>query len=283
MTLTQYRGVARTKIAFVSDRDATKERRSKEIYIADYDGYNPRRVTVNGSLNILPAWSPDGRQLAYTSYRQAAARHLRLLHLRDEEHAAHRGREPGLRPVLEPRRQARGLRRQHRRQHGDLRVRRRRQRRAQGHLEQRFRGGALLEPHRQRDRVHLGPRGHAADLRDGRRGPERAPAHHRGQLERRPRLEPLASSTARSPTPRASRAAASTSPSSTWPPARSGRSPRAAGAASTRPGPRTAATSSSRATAAARWQLAVVDREGRNFQFLSATGPGNNVQPDWGS
>ncbi len=70
MTLTQYKGVARSKIAFVSDRDATKERRSKEIYIVDYDGWNPRRVTVNGSLNILPAWSPDGQKLAYTSYRQ---------------------------------------------------------------------------------------------------------------------------------------------------------------------------------------------------------------------
>jgi TolB protein len=31
------------------------------------------------------------------------------------------------------------------------------------------------------------------------------------------------------------------------------------------------------------WQLAMVDREGRNFQYLNATGPGSNVQPDWGS
>jgi TolB protein len=43
---------------------------SKELYIVDYDGFNPRRVTVNGSLNILPTWSPDGTSLAYVSYRR---------------------------------------------------------------------------------------------------------------------------------------------------------------------------------------------------------------------
>ena len=73
MTLTSHRGVARTKIAFTSDRDSARGKKvSKELYIADYDGYNPRRVTVNGSLNILPAWNPDGRNVAYVSYRQGA-------------------------------------------------------------------------------------------------------------------------------------------------------------------------------------------------------------------
>ena len=70
MALTQYRGVARTRIAFASDRDSTKDKRTKELYIVDYDGFNPRRVTVNSSLNILPAWRPDGQALAYVSYRQ---------------------------------------------------------------------------------------------------------------------------------------------------------------------------------------------------------------------
>jgi TolB protein len=70
VALTQYRGVARTKIAFTSDRDATKPPRGKELYIVDYDGFNAKRITVNNSLNILPAWSPDGRSLAYVSYRQ---------------------------------------------------------------------------------------------------------------------------------------------------------------------------------------------------------------------
>jgi TolB protein len=70
MTLTAYRGVARTRIAFSSDRSSSKERIAKELFIVDYDGYNPRQVTVNNSINILPAWRPDGQALAYVSYRQ---------------------------------------------------------------------------------------------------------------------------------------------------------------------------------------------------------------------
>jgi TolB protein len=69
------KGVARTKLAFVSDRHSVavagtvENRQVKEIYIADYDGANPRRVTVSRQLNITPSWSPDARALAYTTYR----------------------------------------------------------------------------------------------------------------------------------------------------------------------------------------------------------------------
>ena len=68
-------GVARTKLTFSSDRDrerlkATVESREvKEVYISDYDGANQRRVTTDRTLNIMPTWAPDGRAIAFTSYR----------------------------------------------------------------------------------------------------------------------------------------------------------------------------------------------------------------------
>ncbi len=69
-------GVARTRFAFTSDRDATQMpgrvpgvgNQGKELYISDYDGANQQRVTVNRNLNITPKWGPDPRTLAYTSY-----------------------------------------------------------------------------------------------------------------------------------------------------------------------------------------------------------------------
>ncbi len=45
------------------------ERDVSNIYMADYDGANQTRLTATRSLDIAPAWSPDGDSLAYTSYR----------------------------------------------------------------------------------------------------------------------------------------------------------------------------------------------------------------------
>ena len=94
--------MARTKLAFVSDRNrepvaATVEKRDvKEIYIADYDGANQRRITINRNLNINPNWSPDGRSIAYSSYRTGVPGHPDLEHLRRHDGEPDQGRRPEL-------------------------------------------------------------------------------------------------------------------------------------------------------------------------------------------
>jgi TolB protein len=58
-------GFAASRIAFVRGGRGTKE-----IYLVDSDGENLERVTSDGSIALSPAWSPDGRRLAYTSFRE---------------------------------------------------------------------------------------------------------------------------------------------------------------------------------------------------------------------
>src|SRR5687768_11972444 len=73
-TQANLRGVARTKLTFVSDRDnervidTVETRTGREVYVSDYDGANQMRVTSNRRLNVAPSWSPDGRSIAYTSF-----------------------------------------------------------------------------------------------------------------------------------------------------------------------------------------------------------------------
>ena len=57
------RGIARTQIAFVSDRSGTKQ-----IYVMDYDGTNQHRVGGT-DLSVTPKWSPVDDRIAYTSWR----------------------------------------------------------------------------------------------------------------------------------------------------------------------------------------------------------------------
>ena len=63
--LTGHMGVFGSKIAFVSTGSG-----NKEIYSCEFDGYNPQQLTRNHSITLFPAWSSNGRYLAYTSYKQ---------------------------------------------------------------------------------------------------------------------------------------------------------------------------------------------------------------------
>jgi TolB protein len=58
------KGIAETKVTFVSDLSG-----KKEVYIMDYDGRNPRRITTDRSIALSPRWSFNGKKITYTSYR----------------------------------------------------------------------------------------------------------------------------------------------------------------------------------------------------------------------
>ena len=62
--LTGVAGCASSRICFSGGATG-----KKEIYIADYDGANMKEVTQHGSISILPKFSPDGRKIAYLSYK----------------------------------------------------------------------------------------------------------------------------------------------------------------------------------------------------------------------
>ena len=62
--LTGSRGFFRSKIAFISNGTG-----NKEIYTCAFDGYNPRRLTHNNAITLFPAWSTDGKWMAFTSFK----------------------------------------------------------------------------------------------------------------------------------------------------------------------------------------------------------------------
>ncbi len=62
--LTGERGVFDTKIAFVLKNGPTSD-----IYTINFDGSQLTNLTNYKSITIAPRWSPDGRAIAYTSYK----------------------------------------------------------------------------------------------------------------------------------------------------------------------------------------------------------------------
>lgn len=58
------RGIASTKISYVSEEDG-----GRELFVMDYDGHRRRQITADGFLNLMPSWTPDRKSLIFTAYR----------------------------------------------------------------------------------------------------------------------------------------------------------------------------------------------------------------------
>ena len=62
--------IFQTRIAYVRETES-----GKQIIAADWDGANPQPLT-GASINLLPAWTPDGRSIAFTSFRDGGGAHI---------------------------------------------------------------------------------------------------------------------------------------------------------------------------------------------------------------
>lgn len=67
--LTGTRGMFLSRITYGSDRGGGG---FKEIYVSDWDGANVDRITNHKSIALSPAWSVDGKRVAYTAFVQRA-------------------------------------------------------------------------------------------------------------------------------------------------------------------------------------------------------------------
>lgn len=62
--LTGQPGIFLTRLAFVGNATG-----NKEIYVCDFDGHNVRKITSDKSIDLFPRWSPNGKRMVYTSYK----------------------------------------------------------------------------------------------------------------------------------------------------------------------------------------------------------------------
>ena len=65
LAVTGEKGIMSSRVVFISG-----SKRNKDVYIAGIDGQSVRQITNFQNITVSPSISPDGRLLAYTSYKE---------------------------------------------------------------------------------------------------------------------------------------------------------------------------------------------------------------------
>ena len=70
--LTGERGIFNTRVAYVS-ASGSGQSREYQLQISDTDGFDPRTVVTSPEPIMSPAWSSDGKRIAYVSFEEGSS------------------------------------------------------------------------------------------------------------------------------------------------------------------------------------------------------------------
>lgn len=68
--LTGIKGSFGSKIAYITSVTSANKRKVYKLEVADVDGYNPKTIVASVEPIMSPAWSPDGKKIAYVSFEK---------------------------------------------------------------------------------------------------------------------------------------------------------------------------------------------------------------------
>ena len=71
--LTGLKGVFNSRISYITSSKGQAGRKTYKLEVSDADGFNPKTIASSREPLMSPAWSPDGKKIAYVSFEKKSS------------------------------------------------------------------------------------------------------------------------------------------------------------------------------------------------------------------